>query len=176
MFAYQQAKASYAGKSTSIRMLARGAIRIIVGMRKALILGAMIAAISTQHAHADCFDDAAQYHSVNPWILRAIAYRESKFNPRTVHHNSNKSTDLGMMGINSVHSESLAKYGVGPGDLMDGCKSVYVGAWRLRQKVNRHGNTCNAIGAYNSETPKYRDAYVIAIREVLAQWGIPLNC
>ena len=36
-------------------------------------------------ASADCFDDAAQYHTVNPWVLRAITAQESGFNPNVKH-------------------------------------------------------------------------------------------
>lgn len=127
-------------------------------------------------AQADCFDDAAAYQRVNPWVLRAIGDVESNFNPRATHTNSNGTTDLGLMQTNSVHLAELAKWGVESKDLMDGCKSVFVAAWRVRKMIDKHGNTCNAIGAYHSETPAKRDAYVEKIRLSLAKWSIPLRC
>lgn len=121
-------------------------------------------------ALADCFDDAAQYHSVNPWILRAIAAAESGFRPATVARNTDGSLDRGMTGINSVHLPELARYGITAGDLMDGCKSVYLAGWHLRKMVNRYGNTWHAVGAYNSKTPSKRDVYSGKIRRIIEFW------
>lgn len=121
-------------------------------------------------ARADCFDEAAQYHRVNPWILRAIAARESRFNPVTVAHNSNNTDDIGMTGINTVHLPELARYGISRSDLLDGCKSVYVAGWRLAKMVKRYGNTWEAVGSYSSETPYYRDRYASLIRQIIDFW------
>lgn len=137
---------------------------------------ALVTALSATTAHADCFDDAAAYQRVNPWVLRAVADVESAFKANAVRKNSDGSIDRGMMQTNSVHLPELARWGVAPEDLMDGCKSVFVAAWNLRKKIDKHGNTCKAIGAYHSETPVKRDAYVEKIRLSLAKWSIPLRC
>ncbi|KFC72657.1 lytic transglycosylase domain-containing protein [Massilia sp. LC238] len=122
-------------------------------------------------AAADCFDDAAQYHNVNPWILRAIAAVESNFNPTVVHpRNTDGSVDEGLMGINSIHAPDLARYGVSTGDMRDGCKSVYLGAWHLRNRINERGNTWQGIGTYHSKTPSKRDAYAAKIRRIIDFW------
>jgi len=122
-------------------------------------------------AAADCFDDAAQYHNVNPWILRAIAAQESRFNPAAKHRlNSNGTMDHGMTGINDVHLPELARYGVTSGDLLDGCKSVFLAGWHLRKMVNQFGNTWAAVGAYNSKTPSKRDIYAEKIRRIIDFW------
>jgi soluble lytic murein transglycosylase-like protein len=121
-------------------------------------------------AHADCFDEAAQYHKVNPWILRAIAARESGFKPSTISRNSNGTVDLGEMGINSVHLPELARYGISQSDLLDGCKSVYVAGWRLAKMVKKYGNTWEAVGAYSSETERYRNQYSALIRQIIDFW------
>jgi soluble lytic murein transglycosylase-like protein len=122
-------------------------------------------------ARADCFDDAAQYHSVNPWILRAIAAQESRFNPAAVHPvNSNGSRDHGMTGINDILLPELAGYGITAGDLRDGCKSVFLAGWHLRRMVNKFGNTWAAVGAYNSKTPSKRDLYAEKIRRIINFW------
>lgn len=120
-------------------------------------------------ACADCFDDAASYHHVNPVILRAIAIVESGGNPNATNQNANGSVDMGEMQINSIHLPELARYGMGTADLFDGCKSVYTGAWILRQAIDRYGNTWAAIGAYNSSTPYYRDRYAAKVRSVVAR-------
>jgi soluble lytic murein transglycosylase-like protein len=122
-------------------------------------------------ARADCFDEAASYHRVNPWILRAIAAQESRFNPKANHPvNSNGTRDHGMTGINDVLLPELSRYGVTAGDLLDGCKSIYLAGWHLRKMVNKYGNTWDAVGAYNSKTPSKRDIYKEKIRRIINFW------
>ncbi|CAN7643990.1 lytic transglycosylase domain-containing protein [Massilia sp. LjRoot122] len=122
-------------------------------------------------SRADCFDEAAQHHKVNPWILRAITAQESSFNPNVTHpRNADGSVDTGWTGINSVHLPELARYGVSAGDLRDACKALYVAAWHLRKQVDRFGNTWEAVGAYHSKTPSKRDAYSAKIRRILNFW------
>jgi hypothetical protein len=120
---------------------------------------------------ADCFDEAARFHTVNPWILRAIAAQESGFRPGTIVQNTNGTLDRGMLGINSVHLPELARYGVTAQDLMDSCKSTYLGAWHLRRKINKHGNSWKAVGAYHSETPWRRDGYALAVQRIIEYWS-----
>jgi len=122
-------------------------------------------------AAADCFDEAALHHNVNPWILRAIAAQESRFNPAAKHRvNSDGTRDHGMSGINDVHLPELARYGITVSDLRDGCKSVFVAGWHLRNMTNRFGNTWEAVGAYHSKTPSKRDAYKEKIRHIVNFW------
>ncbi|PLZ00485.1 lytic transglycosylase [Burkholderia sp. WAC0059] len=150
----------------------RRAPRILLS---ALALACLAAAPA---ARADCFDDAALYHHVNPLILRAIAMVESNDTPSAVNHNTNGSYDLGEMQINSTHLPELEHYGMTSGDLFDSCKSIYTGAWILRRMMDKYGNTWDAIGAYNSSTPYYRDRYAAkvqaAVRKLLAAgYGAP---
>lgn len=140
----------------------------LAGMRKALVAAALLAAATS--ARADCVDDAAQYHKVNPWILRAIAARESNFNPTAIGRNSNNTEDLGMFGTNTVHLPELARYGIDRKDLFDSCKAAYVASWRLAKMVRKYGNTWEAAGAYHSETPFYRDHYAARIRRLIEYW------
>ncbi|CCD29718.1 Lytic transglycosylase, Invasion protein (pilT homolog) [Candidatus Glomeribacter gigasporarum BEG34] len=118
-------------------------------------------------ACADCFEDAARYQSVNPQILRAIAWLESRNRADAVHKNNNGSTDYGLMQINSVHLAALSRYGIVPEMLMHPCVSIYIAAWHLRQKMNRHGNTWQAVGAYHSEKPERRHWYARQIIQIL---------
>lgn len=142
--------------------------RSLAGMGRALVAAALLAAALP--ARADCFDDAAQYHKVNPWILRAIAALESNFNPAAIGRNSNNTEDLGMFGTNTVHLPELARYGIGRNDLFDGCKSAYVASWRVAKMVQKYGNTWEAAGAYHSETPLYRDRYAARLRQLIEYW------
>jgi soluble lytic murein transglycosylase-like protein len=135
----------------------------------AIGLGAWAAAAP---AHADCFDEAAKYQQVNPLILRAIAWQESHNHPDAMNKNANGSIDYGLMQINSIHLNTLAHYGINSGTLMQPCKSVYVAAWHLRQKMNKYGNTWQAVGAYHSETPSLRDKYSKQIIDILGKWKL----
>lgn len=120
----------------------------------------------------DCITQAARYHGVNQWVLRAIGWHESKIRPGAIGRNANGSVDLGAFQTNSVHLPELAKYGISAQHLMNGCVSAYVGAWRLRTMINRYGLSWKAIGAYHSETPQLRDRYAEAIQGILLQWGV----
>ncbi|ABX13759.1 MULTISPECIES: lytic transglycosylase domain-containing protein [Burkholderia] len=127
---------------------------------------------ASANAHADCFDEAARYQKVNPLILRAIAWQESRNRPSALNKNTNGSVDYGLMQINSVHLSTLSRYGIDRDTLMEPCKNVYIAAWHLRQKMNRYGNTWQAVGAYHSETPALRDKYARQIAAILAQWKL----
>lgn len=114
----------------------------------------------------DCFDQAAEYHQVNADVLRAIAIKESTSCRPVVTHNRNNSIDVGCMGINSIHFEELARYGIYPQDLLDQCKSIFVGAWHLKRKIRKYGETWTAVGAYHNEKPEIRDPYAEAVKRI----------
>jgi soluble lytic murein transglycosylase-like protein len=137
---------------------------------KAALLVAVIVLAPVGTARADCLDEAAQYHRVNPWILRAIAYQESRFNPQAIGHNTNGTSDLGAFGANTVHLPELAKYGIAKEDLFDVCKGAYVAAWHLSKMVRKYGNTWDAVGAYNSQTRDKMTIYEEKIRRIIDFW------
>ena len=97
-----------------------------------------------------CWDQAARYHGVDPWLLYAIAKVESQFNPSAVNRaNRNGTVDTGMMQINSIHWPRLRQYGIEPTALTNACASTYIGAWVLADAQRRYGRTWKAIAAYN---------------------------
>ncbi len=134
------------------------------------IAAVVAAVVAAAPARADCFDDAGAYHHVNPLILRAIAWQESRNRPNAVHVNANGSRDYGVMQINSIHLPELARYRITSTTLMEPCKNIYIAAWHLRSKIDKHGNTWSAMGAYHSETPAERDRYARSIAAILAGW------
>ncbi|GLQ93029.1 hypothetical protein GCM10007901_19800 [Dyella acidisoli] len=91
--------------------------------------------------------------------------------PDITHSNTNRTTDYGVMGINSVHLPELSGFGIAPDQLMDPCINAYVGAWYLRRKMEKYGNTWRAVAAYHSETPEVGSAYVARIQDLLTSWG-----
>jgi soluble lytic murein transglycosylase-like protein len=123
------------------------------------------------HAADDCFEQAGAYQGVNPLVLRAVAWRESKGDAAAINHNTNGSIDIGQLQINSIHFPDLARHGIPHRALIDPCVNVYVAAWLLKQKMVKYGNTWQAIGAYHSESPKRRDAYARSIQSILVSWG-----
>lgn len=135
-------------------------------------VGASILLIaSTANAQADCIADAAMYHHVNVQVLYAIAKQESGLNPNTIVRNKNGTIDVGLFGINSVHFPQLSQYGISPQNLLDPCVNAYVGAWLYAQKVNKFGNTWDAVGAYHSLTPTLKTSYATSIQSIV--FGIP---
>lgn len=119
----------------------------------------------------DCFEQAAAYQGVNPLVLRAVAWRESKGDGAAINRNANGSIDIGQLQINSIHFPDLARHGIPHRALADPCVNVFVAAWLLKQKMVKYGNTWQAIGAYHSESPKHRDAYARSIQQILVGWG-----
>nr|WP_246327064.1 transglycosylase SLT domain-containing protein [Burkholderia guangdongensis] len=108
---------------------------------------------------ADCIDDAAAFQHVNVSLMRAIAQVESGTRPDRVNTNSNGTTDIGLMQINSSWLPVLAKEGISEQSLFDPCTNAYVGAWILSRNIRQFGPTWNAIGAYNAASPDKRLAY-----------------
>lgn len=141
------------------------------GLAAVAALAALGTLLACGPARADCFDDAAAYHHVNPLVLRAIAWVESRNRPDARNVNQNGSIDYGVMQINSIHLRRLSEYGVDASTLMEPCKNVYVAAWHLRKQVDRYGNTWAAVGAYHSATPALRDGYAARVQAVLRRWG-----
>jgi soluble lytic murein transglycosylase-like protein len=97
---------------------------------------------------AFCFEEAATQYGLSPRLLRSIATVESSCRPSAVHVNTNGSTDLGMMQVNSSW---ITKLGLDRGKLLqDPCYNVMTGARILRQCVDRFGYTWEAVGCYNA--------------------------
>ncbi|AOY97708.1 lytic transglycosylase (plasmid) [Cupriavidus sp. USMAA2-4] len=118
-------------------------------------------------ARADCLDDAAKFHGVSPLLLRGVAQWESRMNPTAVHRNKDGSEDIGLMQINSSHLPQLARWGISRAMLFDACVSAYVGAWILRDNIDRHGATWTAVGAYNARSDVKRMEYARHIYDTL---------
>jgi soluble lytic murein transglycosylase-like protein len=107
----------------------------------------------TPAANAFCFEEAASKYGLSAELLRAIARAESDLNPKVVnrtHLARTKTVDIGLMQINSSWLTRLSTYGVREQHLFDPCANVHVGAWILSDYFQRHGNTWEAVGAYNT--------------------------
>ncbi|MEX3815683.1 lytic transglycosylase domain-containing protein [Paraburkholderia sp. BR13439] len=143
----------------------------------AICAWAALVVLGSSSAHAapsadDCFDKAGAYQGVNPHVLRAVAWRESKGDATAINRNANGSIDVGQLQINSIHFPELASQGIPHRALADPCVNIFVAAWLLKQKMVRYGNTWRAIGAYHSESPRERDSYARSIQAILVGWGL----
>ena len=131
-----------------------------------------------QPKNDECVPYAAAFHQVSDALLRAILLVESGMNPNTINKNANGSIDLGLGGMNSVHFQELARYGIAPEHLLNACVATYVAAWQLKKQFSQYGLTWFAVGAYHSITPYYNQRYQILIYNQLlkihALQGSPL--
>jgi hypothetical protein len=129
-------------------------------------------ATASLHAQADCIDDAAARHQVNPFVLRAIGWQESRLRAAAIGHNADGSADLGAFQINSIHLPELARYGIDRTALADGCVGAEVAAWHYRRQVDRQGDGWQAVGAYHSRTSARAAWYANQIAAILVRWQV----
>ena len=126
------------------------------------LLGALFVAAPVL-AQAWCFDFAAREYGVDADLLRAIAHVESRNTPWATNVNRNRSEDVGVMQINSVHLPALATVGISRRMLFEPCLNIRTGAWVLSGAEKRHGYNWRAVMAYNGTNPAYArkvwDAY-----------------
>lgn len=118
-----------------------------------------------------CIVPASVHHGVNYHVLRAILVVESRLNPSTVSRNRNRTVDIGMAGINSIHFSELARHGIAPKDLLDACVSTYVAAWKLSRAIYLHGNTWFGVATYHSSTKKFNHRYQLMLQNELIRTG-----
>jgi soluble lytic murein transglycosylase-like protein len=100
-------------------------------------------------ASASCWDEAGREYGIDPLLLKAIAWQESRgwtgaVGPKLKDGNR----ALGLMQINTVHLPTLAQFGIRREHLFDACVSQKVGAWVLADCIQRFGATWKAVGCY----------------------------
>lgn len=118
------------------------------------------------HPMTQCMEGAGTRYRINPVLLWSIAKIESGFSPSAENKNTNGSTDIGVMQINSAWLPTLKRYGIDREALRDPCTNIYVGAWILAQNIQRYGYNWEAVGAYNARTQSKRVTYA---KKVLSQ-------
>lgn len=152
-------------------MLERKSALGSAGRTRPALLLALTCALSAGQARADCVDDAANYHRVNSWVLRAILWQESRMQPHAVGHNANGTKDLGIAQINTIHLGKLKQHGIHPEHLMHACVGTYVAGWHLASVIATHGNNWRGIAAYHSLTPHFNQKYANSLHGILVKWG-----
>jgi len=137
----------------------------------ALVAGALAMGVPAGGALAFCFEEAAARYGLPAVLLRTIAQTESGLDPEAAGWNADGSVDVGLMQINSWWEGRLgAQSWVGV--CTDPCYNVMVGAWILRDCLDRLGYTVDGIGCYNARSPEKRKRYTRKIlRSVLDRMG-----
>lgn len=109
----------------------------------------------------DCIVEAAQCFQINPLVIKAIIWQESKNHQQAINKNTNSTVDVGVMQINTIHFKALKALGINETLLRENsCANVFSGAWVLKQSIKRFGYTWDGIGNYHSRTPVHHDQYV----------------
>jgi soluble lytic murein transglycosylase-like protein len=121
-------------------------------------------------AYATCYEQAGREYTINPDLLRAIAFVESSWNNGAINQNANGSEDVCLMQINSFWIKHLARYGVTRERLInDPCLCVRTGAYVLAGEISRVGQTWLAVGQYHrgpSGPRSKKIAYAERVRQV----------
>lgn len=112
----------------------------------------------------ECVVDAARTSDLPLAALLGVLATEGG-TPGEALRNTNGTWDLGPFQLNTCHVGELAEMGIAPDILLrDGCVNAYAAAWLLRKEYNRTGDIWEAVSAYHSRTPKYRDAYIARVK------------
>lgn len=94
---------------------------------------------------------AGRNYRIDPDLLRAIAWHESKNNNAAIGKNKDGTVDIGIMQINSRNFNHLEEFGITQQHLKkDPCINIYTGAYYLAIAFNKMGTNWQAIGAYNA--------------------------
>lgn len=111
--------------------------------------------IVSHSVFANCWDKAAHYYHVDPYLLYAIANVESGMNPYAIGQNHDGTRDVGLMQINSSHFSELKMQGINEYRLItEPCTSIMVGASILSDMIKVYGYNWEAVGAYNAGLKK----------------------
>lgn len=111
-------------------------------------------------AEATCIATAATHFRVPElalWVLRDV---EAGTLGR-VSANTDGSYDIGPMQINSWWLKHVARHGITEDMLLNNlCMNISVGAWILRQELDRHKDLSKAMAHYHSPTPRHQKRYL----------------
>jgi soluble lytic murein transglycosylase len=97
---------------------------------------------------------AAQRYAVDPALIKAVVWRESRFNPKA----RGDAGEIGLMQIGDLAAREWARAEKIPAfvhhDLFDPAKNTLCGTWYLRKLIGRYGHTDNplayALADYNA--------------------------
>lgn len=112
-------------------------------------MGILALTLIGKSAYAHCWEEVGTRYKVDPLLLKAIAWKESRGKTDAIGPKlKDGNRALGMMQINTIHLPKLAEYGILREHLFKACTSQEVGAWVLSSCIRQFGNTWKAIGCY----------------------------
>ncbi|HFE4537124.1 TPA: transglycosylase SLT domain-containing protein [Escherichia coli] len=122
---------------------------------------------------SDCFERAGRDYRIDPDLLRAISWKESRYRVDAIGVNPVTGFGSGLMQVDSQHFNELENYGIKPEHLLtDPCMNIYTGAYYLAIAFKRWGYSWRAVGAYNAGfrnteiQEKKRQKYAREIKEI----------
>ncbi|BBQ92857.1 hypothetical protein WP3W18E06_P60500 (plasmid) [Raoultella ornithinolytica] len=79
---------------------------------KGVAFGIILSLIPLSSMAADCFDMAGRDYKIDPDLLRAISWQESRFKIDAIGRNPVTGYGSGLMQIDSQHFNELSRYGI----------------------------------------------------------------
>ncbi|EEU1357156.1 transglycosylase SLT domain-containing protein [Escherichia coli] len=118
-------------------------------MKSVLLVGLLM--LSSPVIAQDCFELAGIDYKIDPDLLRAISWKESRYRVNAIGINPVTGYGSGLMQVDSQHFNELARYGIKPEHLTtDPCMNIYTGAYYLAIAFKKWGVSWEAVGAYNA--------------------------
>ncbi|MFM4128239.1 transglycosylase SLT domain-containing protein, partial [Klebsiella quasipneumoniae subsp. similipneumoniae] len=97
---------------------------------KGVAFGIILSLIPLSSMAADCFDMAGRDYKIDPDLLRAISWQESRFKIDAIGRNPVTGYGSGLMQIDSQHFNELSRYGIKPDHLLsDACLKEVAIKW-----------------------------------------------
>ncbi len=110
--------------------------------------GALVSFIERKVGRSDIAGavvEAADRYNVDPALVIALMWQESKYNSEAIGQNRNGSTDRGLMQLNSSTFPDIET-----NRFFDPEVNVNLGTAYLRESLNRAGNTVAGLAMYNA--------------------------
>ena len=154
-----------------------------------IILGMLIACLSfvvSAENIDECFEVSGKRFNINPALLKAIGYTESRLEQSAKNENYNSSgelisTDYGIMQINDTWFPKFESFGMSSEMIISSaCSNIEAGAWILANNFSTSGESWLAVGAYNAgykRSEKHnaiRERYIEIVKsnlEIVSSWG-----
>lgn len=119
-------------------------------VKKSLLL---LFAIIPLYSNAQCFDKVGRFYKFDPDYLRAIAWKESRYNANAIGKNNDGSRDIGIMQINTSNIQGLRAVfpNISVKNLLKyPCFNISVGGYILNENFKQYGRKWLAVGVYNA--------------------------
>jgi len=111
------------------------------------------------------FLNVEKKYQVPATLTKAIALTESSFKEKANRKNTNKTSDTGLMQINTIWEKT---FNLTKGNLLDPETNIDTAGRILHGLIIRHGYSWETIGRYHSNTPKYKKAWLKKVKKNIA--------